>query len=107
MTPVSTLERGLLLYARRFPVDRGKLRLINALWRTAAGRRGAQRTGHLAMGGFRVPCDLGDALSRQSYFFGTYYEDTVKRNDLLKVITWKIKQCFQNIGNLDNRALLK
>jgi hypothetical protein len=33
------LEMALVTYARRFPVRRGKLRVINRLWRTAARGR--------------------------------------------------------------------
>ena len=73
MTTPSLLERALMFYARRFPINRGKLRLVNALWRRAAGSHGNRRIGHLEMGGYSVPCDLGDVMSRQCYFFGTYF----------------------------------
>ena len=35
--PPSTFENLLILYARRFPIRRGKLRVINLLWRAAVG----------------------------------------------------------------------
>ena len=70
------LERALVAYARYFPVRRGKLRLINALWREAAGRGGLNRVAILRHGGFRVPCDISEMLQRQFYFFGTYFIET-------------------------------
>jgi hypothetical protein len=53
----SALERALITYARAFPVRKGKLRVIDRLWRTAAGRRGTAR--------LRVLCDLTEMLQRQ------------------------------------------
>jgi len=53
-------------------VRRGKLRVIDSLWRTAAGRRGSKRVASLKHGGFKMPCDLSEMLHRQFYFFGTY-----------------------------------
>jgi len=72
MTP-PIAERLLRAYARGFPVRRGKLRLVNALWRGAAGEAGTQRTANLAFGGYRMDCDLSEMLQRQFYFFGTYF----------------------------------
>lgn len=69
----SPLERLLILYARHFPVDRGKLRVIDASWRAAAGGRRTQRLATLRHGGFRMPCDIREMLQRQFYFFGTYF----------------------------------
>jgi FkbM family methyltransferase len=70
---VSALERALITYARAFPVRRGKLRVIDRLWRTAAARRGTTRLAHLRYGGLKMPCDLNEMLQRQFYFFGTYF----------------------------------
>jgi len=71
---VSTpLEHLLLLYARQFPIRRGKLRLIDTCWRLAAGRESPQRLARLKFGGFVMPCDLREMLQRQFYFFGTYF----------------------------------
>lgn len=67
------LEQCLIWYARRFPLVRGKLRVVNALWPLAAGGGDTQRTASLIHGGFKAPCDLRDMLQRQFYFFGTYY----------------------------------
>jgi FkbM family methyltransferase len=67
------LERALITYARAFPLRKGKLRVINRLWRAAAGRRGTMRLAHLRYGGLRMPCDLTEVLQRQFYFFGTYF----------------------------------
>jgi FkbM family methyltransferase len=69
----STFERLLISYARRFPLRRGKLRAIDALWRVAAGNRGMQRIAELRHGGFKMPCNLNEMLQRQYYFFGTYF----------------------------------
>ena len=70
-TPV--LEDWLVHYARRFPIRRGKLRVVNALWRFAAGDGGQDRMAHLSHGGFRMRCNLNRMLERQYYFFGTYF----------------------------------
>lgn len=74
-------ERLLVRYARGFPLRKGKLRLVNALWRAAAGGAGSARTGELLYGGYRVPCDLSQMIQRQLYFFGTYFLE----EDLLAV----------------------
>jgi len=67
-----------MLYARRFPIRRGKLRLINSLWRAAVGGQGTHRVATLNHGRFKMPCDLGEMLQRQFYFFGTYFlEETI------------------------------
>jgi len=68
----SRLESLLLLYGRHFPIQRGKLRLINALWRTTVAKRGTQRLATLKHGGLKMLCDLSELLQRQFYFFGTY-----------------------------------
>ncbi len=70
--PPSTFENLLMLYARRFPIRRGKLRVINTLWRAAAGDRGTRRVVALNRGRFKMSCDLNEMLQRQFYFFGTY-----------------------------------
>src|SRR5262245_22556341 len=69
----SALERALITYARAFPLRKGKLRLIDRLWRAAAGDRGTARLAHLRYGGLKMPCDLTEMLQRQCYFFGTYF----------------------------------
>ena len=75
MAPVqpSTLESLLVLYARRFPIRRGKLRVINSLWRAAVRGRGTRRLAELKHGGLKMSCDLNEMLHRQYYFFGTYF----------------------------------
>ena len=70
--PPSTFENLLMLYARRFPIRRGKLRVINSLWRAAVGDRGTHRVAALNHGRFKMSCDLSEMLQRQFYFFGTY-----------------------------------
>jgi FkbM family methyltransferase len=69
----SILERMLIAYARRFPLRKGKLRLINALWSAAVDGDDARRIATLIYGGYRLPCDLQEDLQRQIYFFGTYF----------------------------------
>ena len=79
-TQPSTLESLLLAYARHFPIRRGKLRLVNALWRRAAGQGPYNRVAVLRHGGLRMPCDLNEMLQRQFYYFGTYFlEDEILR----------------------------
>ncbi len=70
---MSLLENALVAYARHFPVKRGKLRMVNELWRVAAGQAGHDRIATLRHGGFRMSCDLREMLQRQFYYFGTYF----------------------------------
>jgi FkbM family methyltransferase len=76
--PSPALENLLVWYARHFPVRRGKLRIVDALWRTAIGERDTRRIAQLNHGGFRMECDVSEMLQRQFYFFGTYFvEDAI------------------------------
>jgi FkbM family methyltransferase len=76
--PSPALENLLVWYARRFPIRRGKLRIVDALWRTAVGEHDTRRLAHLNHGGFRMECDVSEMLQRQFYFFGTYFvEDAI------------------------------
>jgi FkbM family methyltransferase len=80
LTQSSVLEDLLIAYARRFPIRRGKLRVIDSCWKAAAGREDTRRVASLRHGGFKMPCDLREILQRQFYFFGTYFlEDDVLR----------------------------
>jgi FkbM family methyltransferase len=72
-THPSALESLLVSYARRFPIRRGKLRVVDSLWRAAAGERSTRRLADLRHGGLKMPCDLTEMLQRQFYFFGTYF----------------------------------
>jgi len=72
MSP-SVSEKLLILFARRFPIRRGKLRLVNLLWRIAAGGKTTCRLAELKLGRFKMPCNLQEILQRQFYFFGTYF----------------------------------
>jgi FkbM family methyltransferase len=72
-THPSALESLLVSYARRFPIRRGKLRVVDSLWRAAAGDRSTRRLADLRHGGLKMPCDLTEMLQRQFYFFGTYF----------------------------------
>jgi FkbM family methyltransferase len=69
----SVFERLLVLYARHFPIRRGKLRVIDSLWQTALSGQCTQRMAMLKHGRFQMSCDLSEMLQRQFYFFGTYF----------------------------------
>jgi FkbM family methyltransferase len=69
----SMLENVLVMYARRFPIRRGKLRIIDSLWRTLLSDRSTRRVATLKHGSFKMSCDLKEMLQRQFYFFGTYF----------------------------------
>lgn len=62
-----------MTYARRFPIRRGKLRVVDSLWQAAVSDGGANRVATLKHGGFKMSCDLSEMLQRQFYFFGTYF----------------------------------
>ena len=62
--PPGRLERLLLAYARGFPVRRGKLRVVDALWRAVAGGD-VHRLAETRFGDLRIPCDLNEMLQRQ------------------------------------------
>ncbi len=68
MTSIS--ERLLLAYARKFPVRRGKYRIIDRFGRGHGAN--TRRVAKLAYGDFVMDCDLNKMLQRQFYFFGTY-----------------------------------
>src|ERR1700693_2517115 len=77
----SICENVLMLYARRFPIRRGKLRVINSLWRAVVKDQCTHRVAYLNHGKFRMPCDLSEMLQRQFYFFGTYFlEENILRS---------------------------
>jgi FkbM family methyltransferase len=69
----SVFENVLVMYARRFPIRRGKLRVVDSLWQTVASERSTNRVATLKHGKFRMSCDLSEMLQRQFYFFGTYF----------------------------------
>lgn len=62
-----------MIYARRFPIRRGKLRIVDSLWQTVLADRGTHRVATLKHGRFKMSCDLSEMLQRQFYFFGTYF----------------------------------
>ncbi len=68
MIPVT--EKILLAYARRFPIRKGKYRLVERFGRGRGGD--SLRVAKLAYGDFTMECDLRKMLQRQFYFFGTY-----------------------------------
>jgi FkbM family methyltransferase len=69
----TTFEKWLIWYARRFRFRRGKLRVVNLLWRIAVGNRSTHRLATLKHGGLKIHCDISQMLQRQYYFFGTYF----------------------------------
>src|SRR5215475_2628387 len=68
----SILQKALLLYGRRFPIRRGKLRVISLLSKVADSSESTSRLTVLKYGGFKMFCDLSQMLQRQFYYFGTY-----------------------------------
>lgn len=91
-SPAPLAERLLRAYARHFPLHRGKVRLVDTLWRAAAGRAGATRTATLTTG-HRIHCDLNQQLQRQYYYFGTYWRE---RREIA---------CWQNVAR-QSRTIL-
>jgi FkbM family methyltransferase len=69
----SVFENVLMMYARRFPIRRGKLRVIDSLWQAALSDQCTERVARLKHGRFQMSCDLSEMLQRQFYFFGTYF----------------------------------
>jgi FkbM family methyltransferase len=69
----TAFERLLIIYARKFGIRKGKLRVINGLWRVAARGRSTNRMANLKYGGLRMQCELTEMLQRQFYYFGTYF----------------------------------
>jgi FkbM family methyltransferase len=72
----SLMEKAIVLYARHFPIRRGKLRLINSLSASASNKSTLRMT-TLKYGGFKMSCDLAEMIQRQFYFFGTYFIEEV------------------------------
>jgi len=64
----SVFERLLVLYAKHFPIRRGKLTVIDSYWRVANHSQHTRRVAVLKHGGFTMSCDLAEMLQRQSYF---------------------------------------
>ena len=48
------LEKLLILYARAFPIRRGKLRVVDALWRAVTGYKSPLRVANLKYGAFKM-----------------------------------------------------
>lgn len=67
------LESLLKLYARHFPVRRGKYRIIERFGARPDAGGGFVRQARLIYGGFSMDCDLRKQLQRQFYYFGTYF----------------------------------
>ena len=54
---------------------RGKLRVVDRLWKKAMGGGDRERVAKLNYGDFTMRCDLNQLLQRQFYFFGTYFQE--------------------------------
>lgn len=70
--PPPLAERILRAYTLRFPIHRGKSRIVEALWKQAAGASGTARIADLETG-HQIVCDIAQQLQRQYYYFGTYW----------------------------------
>jgi len=66
-------ERLLLNYARHFPVNAGKYRLVEKFGRGRPGDVESMRKSTLKYGGYTMDCDIRKMLQRQFFFFGTYF----------------------------------
>jgi FkbM family methyltransferase len=71
MKPI--FEILLLNYARYFPVNAGKYRLVEKCGRGSPGNPESIRKSKLKYGGYTMDCDIRKMLQRQFYFFGTYF----------------------------------
>jgi hypothetical protein len=60
--PSSTPEKFLMLYARSFPIRRGKFRVVNSLWRAAVGDQSTHRLAALNHVGLKMSCILSEML---------------------------------------------
>jgi FkbM family methyltransferase len=69
------LEKLICFYGRRFPMDRGKLRIIDTFWRSCVSGEDYSRIATLQYGKLRMKCDLRWFLQRQYYFCGTYLQE--------------------------------
>lgn len=66
-------QSALQAYARRFPISRGKIRVISKLWKVLSAGQYLQQTELKC--GVRVLCDLRQFLQWQLFFFGDYEPD--------------------------------
>jgi FkbM family methyltransferase len=82
----SLLEKALVLYGRRFPIRRGKLRIVNLLRKAAHSDESNSRLTTLKYGGFKMCCDVSEMLQSQFYYFGTY------------LVEEKIIDCWQSVA---------
>jgi FkbM family methyltransferase len=65
------MRSGLQTYARHFPINRGKERLVSLLGKRLAPREGRLQT-RLLKSNIRFTCDLNQFIQRHLYFFGAY-----------------------------------
>ena len=64
-------HRAFVAYLRHFPVEKGKQRLLSALWKPLAFGN-YHRQGRLRLADVRVSCDVRGFVQRQLYYLGTY-----------------------------------
>ncbi len=62
----------LQFYARHFPIQRGKYRIVEKAWNRLPSPE-TNRTARLVHGNIEMRCNLDQALQRQFFFFGTYF----------------------------------
>lgn len=65
---------ALLFYIRKFPLRKGKLRLLSLLWKPLSFNR-YRRSAHLRQAPIEIECDISKVVQRQLYFFGSYEDE--------------------------------
>jgi FkbM family methyltransferase len=73
--PPTLSELLLVRYGRSFPIDKGKLRVLEKIWPMLPPSGSWWRTGRLRYGGYAIECDLRELIQRQIYFFGDYLHE--------------------------------
>jgi hypothetical protein len=69
------MDSVLINYARHFPIRKGKLRVVEALWPATVYEHETARLATLKYAGIKLNCDLREYLQRQFYFFATYFSE--------------------------------
>ena len=72
MKKPSIYESAIIWYARKFPIRKGKLRLVDLAWRLCMYKN-KTREAILIYSDLKMPCNLQEMLQRQFFFFGTYH----------------------------------
>ena len=63
----AAFENVLMMYARRFPIRRGKMRVVDSLWQTALSGQSTQRVATLKHGRFQMACELSEMLLKLDF----------------------------------------